>query len=60
MIKRVMTQAEHENYNSSHYPGTRQLCSLCGEPTGRCEDDTIWSNDDEPICVECYYKESEF
>ncbi len=48
-----MTQSAHEAWNAGEYPGTRQLCSQCDEPTGRCEDDTIWSKDDEPLCPEC-------
>ncbi|TXH49470.1 MAG: hypothetical protein E6Q97_22650 [Desulfurellales bacterium] len=57
--RHAMHQSEHERWNASHYPGTRQLCSMCDEPTGRCEDDTIWSKDEQPICAECHYKESE-
>lgn len=54
--RHAMHQSEHEAWNSSHYPGTLQLCGRCDEPTGRCEDDTMWSNDDDPIplCEECY------
>ncbi len=33
--------------------GTRQICSVCAEFTGRCEDDTIWSMDNEPLCETC-------
>ena len=51
---RSMTQSEHEAWNATHYPGTRQLCSECGEPTGRCEDDSIFSPDGEPLCEYCY------
>jgi len=38
-------------WNASHYPGTRQMCSQCGQPTGRCEDDTLF-NEEEPLCEE--------
>lgn len=55
--RHAMHQTEHESWNAWNYPGTRQLCSLCDEPTGRCEDDTIWSKDEQPICSECHYKE---
>jgi len=43
--RHAMSQKEHERWNSSHYPGTLQLCSLCDEPTGRCEEDGIWTKD---------------
>ena len=29
------SQSEHESINRRQYPGTRELCCLCGEPTGR-------------------------
>lgn len=48
-----MTQSEHERWNASNYPGTRQLCSVCEDPTGRCEEDAMLSKDGEPLCVEC-------
>ena len=50
-----MNQSEHEAHNAKHYPGTRQMCVECDEPTGRCEDDTLWK-DGEPVCVTCYCK----
>ena len=51
--RRAMDQSEHERWNGSHYPGTRQLCSECDDPTGRCEDDSIFVGDVGPLCVEC-------
>jgi len=51
--RHAIHQDEHEKWNVSHYPGTRQLCVLCGEPTGKCEDDAIKNADGEPICEEC-------
>lgn len=52
--RRSMLPHEHEEWNASHYPGTRQLCSRCTAPTGRCEEDTIRSEDGEDIlCEEC-------
>jgi NAD-dependent dihydropyrimidine dehydrogenase PreA subunit len=39
---KLRTQCEHEKYNSTHYPGTRQLCVSCNLPTGRCEEDSIY------------------
>jgi len=43
----------HEHINAQHYPGTRQLCIICDEPTGRCEDDEIYSGEIGPLCEEC-------
>jgi len=48
-----MTPSEHEKYNARHYPGTRQLCDRCGEPTGRCEEDAILDSDGNPLCEDC-------
>jgi hypothetical protein len=47
----------HLAWNASHYPGTRQLCTHCEQPTGRCEEDSICSIDGAPICRECSDKE---
>jgi len=52
--RHAMHQSEHEAWNANNYPGTRQLCSMCEKPTGRCEDDTLLNEDNEPICEECY------
>ena len=55
------TQAEHAAINAREYPGTRQLCALCDEPTGRCEEDAIWVETDVPgcecgpLCPDCYH-----
>ena len=54
-----MSQSEHEAWNARHYPGTRQLCAQCGEPTGRCEEDSLYADDDGetgPLCEECWKK----
>ncbi len=48
------SQAEHKEINSREYPGTRQLCVECGEPTGRCEEDTFAVADSGPLCENCY------
>ena len=55
-IRKAMNQNDHERWNSYNYPGTRQLCSQCEEPTGRCEEDSMYSEDGEqgPLCEECY------
>ena len=52
------TQSEHNAINAREYPGTRQICTNCGEPTKRCEDDGIWSEYlDGWICIECEKQE---
>jgi hypothetical protein len=56
--RHAMHQSEHEAWNASHYPGTRQLCARCEEPTGRCEENTLWSEDGEPLCKECWDSEN--
>jgi hypothetical protein len=57
--RRAIHQDEHEAHNAKHYPGTRQLCQLCNSPTGRCEEDSMYSsdihgNDVGPLCEDCY------
>ena len=52
--RRSLTQDQHESWNARNYPGTRQLCTECDEPTGRCEEDAMWSEEGEPLCEECY------
>ena len=48
-------QYEHEAINAREYPGTRQMCSICDEPTGRCEEDSLFAEGNEsPICEECW------
>lgn len=54
--RHAMSQAAHEEWNASNYPGTRQLCSECGEPTGRCEDDSLFAEDEGPFCESCFGK----
>ena len=54
-------QHEHEAINAREYPGTRQLCVTCDEPTERCEEDGIYAEDgDGPLCVECWRKTPEW
>ena len=52
------TQCEHARINAKEYPGTRQLCIDCDQPTGRCEDDSIFYEDDGPFCIGCYNKKA--
>jgi hypothetical protein len=53
--KKTYWPHEHEAINAREWPGTRQLCDLCGEETERCEDDSIYLDDETgPVCEECY------
>lgn len=52
--RRALDQSEHSAWNSRNYPGTRQLCSHCEQPTGRCEDDEMYIGNDGPLCESCY------
>jgi len=54
--RHAMDQNEHEKWNAMHYPGTLQLCCVCDEPTGRCEEDSMYIDDLGPLCEECYIK----
>lgn len=51
--RHAMYPDDHERWNASHYPGTRQLCERCEQPTGRCEEDAIRSEDGAILCEEC-------
>jgi hypothetical protein len=53
-MRQVFSHSEHLKVNAMEYPGTRQLCAKCGEPTGRCEDDSIFIEDEGPLCEACY------
>ncbi len=53
--RHAITQDEHTRWNNSHYPGTRQLCCKCEEPTGNCEEDALYTDDEiGPLCETCY------
>jgi len=61
--RHAISQCEHEKWNSTHYPGTRQLCVLCDAETGYCEEDAIYLSDEEetgPLCEDCYHKTDEY
>ena len=34
-MARAYTQKEHEKINRREYPGTREICCICEDPTGR-------------------------
>lgn len=54
-VRNAIGQQEHDVWNAVHYPGTRQLCDECDEPTGRCEDDSLYTDDGGgPLCKACY------
>lgn len=53
--RQALDQSEHERWNSYNYPGTRQICTICDEPTGRCEEDGYFIDSD-AVCRECYIK----
>ena len=58
--RHAMYQSEHEKWNAHNYPGTRQLCVECDQPTGRCEDDSLFTdNGDGPFCPECWSDKEE-
>ena len=44
---------------SQRYPRqTLQYCSLCGEPTERCKEDSLWLDDERgPVCLDCLHRE---
>lgn len=49
--------SEHDEWNAHNFPGTRQLCIICDQPTGRCEEDSLFSGPDDemgPLCEDCY------
>ena len=56
--RHAMGQDEHKHWNAQNYPGTLQICARCDAPTGRCEDDTLYDDDDKdgerPICLDCW------
>ena len=52
--RHAMLPSEHDEWNRSHYPGTRQLCDLCGCPTGRCEEDALYTDNYDQLCEDCY------
>lgn len=59
--RHAIDQSEHERWNAEHYPGTRQLCSQCDQPTGRCEEDSIYTEDGNgPLCPECWHETTEY
>jgi hypothetical protein len=56
--RHAMSQTEHEKWNVHNYPGTRQICTECGEPTTFCEEDGLFDEEGNPYCGECYQRPS--
>lgn len=56
-VRRAMHQQDHKKWNAENYPGTLQLCTMCNEPTGRCEEDSLFDEQDvdqeRPLCELC-------
>ena len=50
-----ISQKEHQIINSREYPGTRQLCVLCGEPTEKCEEDGYYDDEGNSYCEQCFH-----
>ena len=57
---RALSQSTHARINASNYPGTRQLCTLCECPTGRCKEDEMVIEDVGPVCEDCYANENPY
>lgn len=51
--RHAMRQDEHRHWNADNHPGTLQICALCEYPTGRCEEDEMLNENEEPICESC-------
>ena len=51
---RAISQQEHSKINIRNYPGTRQLCCLCGDETEKCEEDGYYDDDGNSYCELCY------
>jgi hypothetical protein len=52
-VRKALDQSIHERWNTLNYPGTRQLCEICENPTGRCEEDSL-EKCGEVLCEDCY------
>lgn len=56
----ALTQAEHNAINAREYPGTREMCRECDQPTGNAGkgDGSLYCPDDDcglgPFCWGCY------
>ena len=55
--RHAIDQSEHEKWNESNYPGTRQICTKCDKPTGYCEEDGYFDEGHNPYCKDCATEE---
>ena len=56
-LPRALSQSDHERINSLGFPGTRELCCECDEPTGNAGagDGSLFTDDGEgPFCGPCH------
>lgn len=54
--RQALNQRQHEAWNASNYPGTLQICVLCSDPTGYCEEDGYYDENGDPLCQPCALK----
>ncbi len=47
-------QFQHDKINAVQFPGTRQICSVCGEPTDKCEEDGYFDSTGYAYCEGCF------
>jgi len=60
-MMKPLLQIEHAAINAIEYPGTRQICVVCEQPTERCEEDAIYTDAGHgPLCLDCYHKTDEY
>jgi hypothetical protein len=52
--RKAFYPSEHESINAVRYPGTRQICELCGDATGRCNEDAMHDKYGGVVCEDCY------
>jgi len=51
---RPLDQSQHRAINAHYWPGTREICAECGEPTGSGGgDESRYNEDGEPVCGDC-------
>ena len=54
--RHAMDQLEHKEWNENNYPGTKQICCKCDEPTTYCEEDGYYDEEGKPYCFKCATK----
>lgn len=59
-VRHPISQSDHDRWNATHYPGTRQVCVECDAPTARCEEDEIYTEAGHgPLCLGCWHETPE-